>query len=216
MYIQANPYHLFLPYLRNFTMFVEYCIHVLFHQVSYSCEAEIQKVKRVLTWVDYLTAYLHNQHPLVSTELSTEAELLIMVGLNERLFERMANNYFSPPDNPRVKANKCYFSSNDGVEKLVNLLYIISDQPWGEQCIHLKLLESRLLDALRCFGNGDEKYVEELIKHDVPGFVVMMMTRFRLVVFRPVEDLMGSPGVKAHNDLLLLEVISSILEIMWT
>lgn len=189
---------------------------MFFYQVSYSSEAEVQKVKRVLTWVDYMTAYLHNQHPLVSTEFSTEAEMLATIGLNERLFERMAINYFSPPNNPRVKANKCYFLSKDGVAKLVNLLFIITDQLWGEEVLHLKLFESRILDALRCFATGDEDYVKELIKHDVPGFVVMMLTRVRLIVFRPVEDLMGSPGVKAHNDLLVLDVASSILEIMWT
>jgi hypothetical protein len=185
-------------------------------EVSYSCEAEVQKVKRVLTWVDYMTAYLHNRHPLLSTELSTEAEMLAMVGLNERLLQRMAINYFSPPDNPRVKANKVYFLSNDGVAKLANLLYIVTDQPWSEQVLHMKLLESPILNALRCFATGNEDYIKELINHDVPGFVVMMLTRIRLVPFCPVEDLMGTPGVKAHNDLLVLDMMGSVLEIMWT
>ena len=185
-------------------------------QVSYTCEAEVQKVKRVLTWLDYLTAYLHNHHPLVSTDLTTEAELLATVGLNERLLQRMANNYFSPPDNPRVKANKCYFLANNGVAKLVNLLSIITDPPWAEETLHMKLLEAPILDVLRAFATGDDDYIKELINHDVPGFVVMMMTRVRLVPFRPVEDLMGSPGVKAHNDIIVLDWMSSVLEIMWT
>ena len=163
-----------------------------------------------------MTAYLHNRHPLLSTELSTEAEMLAMVGLNERLLQRMAINYFSPPDNPRVKANKVYFLSNDGVAKLANLLYIVTDQPWSEQVLHMKLLESPILNALRCFATGNEDYIKELINHDVPGFVVMMLTRIRLVPFCPVEDLMGTPGVKAHNDLLVLDMMGSVLEIMWT
>ena len=184
--------------------------------MSYTCEAEIQKIKRVLTWVDYMAAYLHNVHPVTSTELSTEAEMLATIGLNERLFQRMAINYFLPPDNPRVEANKVYFLSNDGISKLMNLLHIITDPPWCEEVLHLKLLESPILDALRSFATGSEVYIEELVKNEVPGFVVMMMTRFRLVPFRPVEDLMGTPGIKAHNDVVLLDVISSILEIMWT
>ena len=163
-----------------------------------------------------MTAYLHHHHPLASTELSTEAEILATIGLNERLFQRMAINYFSPAGNPRVKANKCYFLSKDGVAKLMNLLNIITDPPWNEEVLHMKLFEAPILDALRSFATGNEAYIEELIKHDVPGFVVMMMTRIRLIPFRPVEDLMGTPGVKAHNDIMVLDMISSVLEIMWT
>ena len=163
-----------------------------------------------------MTTYLHFQHPLVSTELSQEAELLANVGLNERLFQRLAGNYFSPPDNPRVKANKEFFLANDGVAKLVKLLGIITETPWGQSVLHTKLMEAPLLDALRSFATGNERYVEELVKHDVPGFVVLMMTRVRLIPFRPVEDMMGSPGVKKHNDIIVLDMISAVLEIMWT
>ena len=186
------------------------------YQVSYNCEAEVQKVQRILKWVDYTTAYLHNQHPLVSTELSIEAEMLATIGLNERLCERMAVNYFSPPENPRVKANKIYFLSKNGVSRLANLLYIVTDQPWGEQVLHLKLLESKLLDALRCFANGSENYQKELIQHDVVGYAVMMLSQIKLVPHQPAEDLMGSPGVKAHNNFLVLDMVSSVLEMMWT
>jgi hypothetical protein len=184
--------------------------------VSYTCEAEVQKVKRVLTWVDYMCTFLHLHHPLVSTELSQEAELLANVGLNERLFQRLAGNYFTPPDNPRVIANKAYFLYNDGVAKLVKLLSIITETPWGQSFLHMKLIEAPLLDALRSFATGNEEYVKELVKHDVPGYVVLMMSRVRLIPFRPVEDMMGSPGVKKHNDIIILDMIRSVLEIMWT
>ena len=176
----------------------------------------MQKVKRVLTWVDYMCTFLHLHHPLVSTELSQEAELLANVGLNERLFQRLAGNYFTPPDNPRVKANKAYFLYNDGVAKLVKLLSIITETPWGQSFLHMKLIEAPLLDALRSFATGNEEYVKELVKHDVPGYVVLMMSRVRLIPFRPVEDMMGSPGVKKHNDIIILDMIRSVLEIMWT
>ena len=185
-------------------------------QVSYTCEAEVQKVKRVLTWVDYMFSFLHLHHPLVSTELSQEAELLANIGLNENLFQRLASNYFSPPDNPRVKANKAYFLANEGVTKLVMLLSVITETPWGQSVLHTKLMEAPLLDALRSFATGNEEYVKELVNNDVPGYVVFMMTRIRLIPFRPVEDMMGSPGVKKHNDIILLDMISSVLEIMWT
>jgi hypothetical protein len=185
-------------------------------EVSYTCEAEVQKVKRVLAWVDYLLTYLHQQHPLLSTELSQEAELIATMGLNERLFQRMATNYFSPPESARVQANKAYFLAKDGVRKLVNLLNVVTDCPWSQEVLHLKLLEAPILDALRAFATGNEAYVKELVRHDVPGFVVMMLTRVRLVPFRPVEDLMGTAGVKAHNDILVLDMIGAIIEIMWT
>ena len=185
-------------------------------KVSYTCEAEVQKVKRVLAWVDLMNTYLILHHPLTSTELSDEADLLATLGLNERLLQRLSGNYFSPPDSPRAKANKAYFLANDGVTKLVKLLSVITEVPWNQEVVQHKLLEAPLLDALRSFATGEEEYVEELVKHDVPGYVVFMMARVRLIPFQPVEDMTGSQGAKKHNDLLVLDMISSILEIMWT
>ena len=188
----------------------------LLSQVSYTCEAEVQKIKRVLAWVDYISTHLHERHPTVSTGLTTEVELLANMGLNERLLQRLANNYFSPPDSARVQANKTYFHANEGVSKLVRLLGILTDPAWADEVLHMKLLEAPLLDALRGFATGDEGYTQVLVDNDVPGFIVMMMTRMRLVPYRPVEDLMGSPGVKENNDVLVLDMMSSVLEIMWT
>lgn len=165
--------------------------------------------------MDYMITYLEDRHPIVSTEIGLEADMLATIGLNERMCERLALNYFSPVGSPRVEANKRYFLSKKGVSKLVKLLSIITDQPWGEQFLRLKLLESRMLDALRCFGAQNEEYQKELIKQEVIGYTLLMLTRVKLQPLKPVEDLMGSYGVKEHIDFLVLEMLNSVLDMLW-
>ena len=184
-------------------------------QVSYECEAEVQKVGRIIEWINYMTSYLENMHPIVSTEIGIEADMLTTIGLNERMCERLALNYFSPSGAPRVEANKRYFLSKKGPAKLCNLLYIIISQPWGQQFLRLKLLESKILDAMRCFGQGNVELQKVLVDEGVVGYALMMLHRVRLVAGQPVEDRMGSWGAREHNNFLVVEMLGSVIEILW-
>ena len=161
-----------------------------------------------------MIAHLENIHPLVSTEIPLDAEMLATMGLNEKLCERLTVNHFTPSHSPRVKANKLYFMSKDGVQKLTRLLSILLEQPWGEQVLHLKLLESKILDVLCCFSHGGEDYQEQLIKHDVLGYTLAMLLRVKLVPQQKVEDVQGSLGVQHYNDYLVLDMVGSVLEMM--
>lgn len=183
-------------------------------QLTYLCEAEIDDIRVVVNWFRFLKLFLKDHHPSIWSELSTECNLVMGMGINEDLLANLALEKFRPWGSPMKDANKHFFLQLKGLAMLVCVYEVMLMESWKTMLLRLKMVEGGMLLAIANFASTDE-FQEEVLSLDTVGLCTQSFVRVLLRRGQAVVDTSGSPGRQEHNDLILKEVIESALEVLY-
>lgn len=187
---------------------------LLHPQLTYLCEAEIDDIRVVVNWFRFLKLFLKDHHPSIWSELSTECNLVMGMGINEDLMANLALEKFRPWGSPMKEANKHFFLQLKGLAMLVCVYEVMLMESWKTMLLRLKMVEGGMLLAIANFASTDE-FQEEVLSLDAVGLCTQSFVRVLLRRGQAVVDTSGSPGRQEHNDLILKEVIESALEVLY-
>lgn len=183
-------------------------------QLTYLCEGEVDEIRVIVNWLRFLKLFLKDRHPSIWTDLSTETNLVVGMGINENLWSNLALKKFKPWDSPMKETNKRFFLQLNGLSMLMDVYEILLMESWRTMVLRLKLLEGGLLMSIANFSSTVE-FQGVVLDLDGVARVTQSFVRVLLSRGQVLRDTSGSPGRQEHNDLILKEVIESALEALY-